>query len=639
MPDNLIVGFARSRQDADSIEATWTTVDCRKVLICLDEGNFPTGEAKERTDAVVEQVGIRTLDINAARLIDDAYELTEKLFPMAGDSWKHRCDGWMAYPLRYFVLYVLHSLRIISEVQKRFAPRMMLLPERLPYSVRIEPQLDHENSSPLFFDLLQAWCDMNQVAVGNRHSFGCARLKRSFTWGKHIFGTWSKTLRPIRRRPERVEADIVIANLGVDFHRQFDWSSFDTITGRCVAWIRGREVLVDARDLFRKQGNPQSFQLGTLSNCAKINGTICQADTSIRPFSVLSYWKDTLLSNSPSQSALRQIDMAYNFPISGIFGYSLLPPIHAECYLASALYCRLEYERARSVLRQTSPRLFVVGNHFTSLPQVAAARDLGIKTLGTQPGVEFYEDHLFLPNERNGDGTVRLTPDTICAFGKHGKGRWSSRTESNVTIAQDAFSWSDTPRSVLGSQRLALFITSARANGWWYDSLLYDYQQLRSGFRRIMETMRGSGIKVLLKSHPVCDLYTFYDEMATEYPDVIVRHQRTPLTNDEICTFHAAVMLGGASTLMAQVIQSGVPLLYFSGGLTDAGRNEFCFRGLRHTQDEQELVDALRQVASNGPARDSAVRKGTEMLDHYVSPLRRSFASVVDELIGQSPCP
>jgi hypothetical protein len=103
----------------------------------------------------------------------------------------------------------------------------------------------------------------------------------------------------------------------------------------------------------------------------------------------------------------------------------------------------------------------------------------------------------------------------------------------------------------------------------------------------------------------------------------------------EIAAYDAAVVFSAASAFTAELIRAEVPVVYFSGALTEFGKTYFKYQGLEVAGDVQETVAKLEDLltADGQAARESALAKGVSFLNRYIDPARRSFASVLEEIL------
>jgi len=185
--------------------------------------------------------------------------------------------------------------------------------------------------------------------------------------------------------------------------------------------------------------------------------------------------------------------------------------------------------------------------------------------------------------------------------------------------------------------RRVLFVMSGRMFGWWFGSLIFNYPayvKALDEFARILRALREP-VQVVLKSHPVSDLHELYDKMVAEHGDIFVEHRKEPMSDAEIAAYDAAVVFSAASAFVAELIRALVPIVYFSGALTDFGRSYFKYQGLEVGGDVPETVTKLNYLlAPDGKAaRNSCLQEGESFLNRYIDPTCRSFASVLEEVL------
>ncbi|MDQ5844591.1 MAG: hypothetical protein M3539_04775, partial [Acidobacteriota bacterium] len=291
-------------------------------------------------------------------------------------------------------------------------------------------------------------------------------------------------------------------------------------------------------------------------------------------------------------------------------------------------YCVFEYERARSLLKRWKPQLYVTSaDHWPFLPHIAAARDLNITTLSTESGLSFLRDNF-----------AQKQADVICVFGATDAGRVAnSRPEATIIQSGDALApGRGSASSREDGPKRALFVMSGRMFGWWFGSLLFNYPVFIQALEMCAKLIRAlpQPIQIVLKSHPVSDLHELYDGLVARHGDVFVAHRKEPMSEAEIAGFDAGVIFSAATAFTAELIQARVPLVYFSGGLTEFGLDYFDFKGLQQAATSEELVERLNELLVDAASRQEALSLGEAYLNRYVAAARRSFASVVGEVLG-----
>ena len=312
-----------------------------------------------------------------------------------------------------------------------------------------------------------------------------------------------------------------------------------------------------------------------------------------------------------------------------------LPAIHTECRVAAEYYCVFEYERARSILLKWKPELYVTAaDHWPYLPHVAAAKDQSVRTLSTESGLSFLQDNF-----------AQKRADIICVFGQLDANNVArSYPDARVIIAGDAL----TPaggesRPQRRNSRRVLFVMSGRMFGWWFGSLIFDYPAYMKALGDFAEGLGRTRlpVQVVLKSHPVSDLHEVYDKMVDQHPDVFVQHRKEPMSDDEIAEFDVAVVFGAASAFIAELIRARVPVVYFTGALTEFGKNYHKFEGLDASDNVADLIQRLTNLldTDSAEARRKTLQHSDDFFDRYVDPQRRSFAAVLEEVLQTSARP
>jgi len=181
---------------------------------------------------------------------------------------------------------------------------------------------------------------------------------------------------------------------------------------------------------------------------------------------------------------------------------------------------------------------------------------------------------------------------------------------------------------------------SGRIFGWWFGSLIFDYKAYTRALVEFASLLRGhsSRVQVVIKSHPVSDLHALYDKVVAEHGDIFIEHRKKPMSDNEIADFDAAISFSAASALIAEIISVRLPLVYFTGALTDFGKKYYKYDGLEIATDVREAVAKLTRLLANedNQARESVLEMQENFLNNYVDPAQRSFASVLKEVLPGS---
>ncbi len=103
-----------------------------------------------------------------------------------------------------------------------------------------------------------------------------------------------------------------------------------------------------------------------------------------------------------------------------------------------------------------------------------------------------------------------------------------------------------------------------------------------------------------------------------------------------VAEFDAAVIFSAAITFIAEIIRARVPVVYFTGALTELGRSYFEYNGLEVAGNVDELIQKLAYLlgAQAPSARETALRKAELFMEKFIDPAHRSFASVLEEVLG-----
>jgi hypothetical protein len=628
------LSFVTDAAQAASVQDRWKGVSGRLFVVCLDEAVFPPADAAKVFDSTVKIIGLSELGLSPGQIMEEALALADDLFPPADQSGPARVQRWMIESLRRWLLQAVHSVRLIQTAIERFQPQQVWVPDYHSLNLTLAP--DERNDNPLFFDLLPLICRESGIVVkGFRPPRQSGLLRRALTPFKYVAGQWLTKLKS--REPKTVAGDrrpVILSNFDNDLHRQFDLSRLGQSAKLVSAWVREGEKIIAVDRLLERVGVPRTTGHNWFYNLNVSLQDIAEpAGVSIRPFAGLAHSVRDWFLKRREVARRRALETKYGVAWWDLLFTSRLPYAHTECRIASAYYCLFEYERARAMLLRWQPELFVASDYWTDLPKLSAARDLGIQTLATSSGIFFFRDEF-----------LERSADTSCVYGEADAAKVAQGfPNTRVIIAGDALSAASPrhpARHKLGERAHVLFATSARMFGWWLGSLLFDYRLLMKALEECALRLRKLPVpvKVVIKSHPVSDLHDLYDQLVLKYSDVFVQHRREPMSEDEVAKFDAAVLFSAGTTFLAELIRAQLPVVYFSGGLTEFGKTCFDYRGLTVAEDIEGIISHLTRLLDRGAeattARRETLRNGETFLERYIDPNRRSFSSVLEEVMG-----
>jgi hypothetical protein len=601
------------------------------VVVSLDEAASPPISGIDLVGA--DLVGLSELGLDPRAIAGEAVSLADDL--LADGRSAARVERWLYLPLVGWLLYGVHAVRAAQAALTRFRPARVWIPPYEPLQLQTEPSEDPTN--PLFFDLLPEVCSRLAMSVVHVERPPADRFRfigRLAVLAKYVVGQW---ITSVAQRPAHPAAarPVLFSNIDNDLHRQFELPALRPIASQLYAWLRGPERVVPVEEFLDKIGPPKTLAFGWLKErTEELRPLGAPAGVRLRWHAGVAYLCSYLWRCLWERRRRGQWSRKYTLPWWDLLFGSHLPRVHWECRLAAAYYAVFEYERARSVIRRWRPALFVGSDYWSDLPRLAAARDLGVTTLSTSAGLGFYRERLIPLTHRDAD--------VACVYGPEEAGRvQSSFPNARVVIASDTFRKPvrAAARDHVGSARTprrVLIVLSGRLKGWWFGSLVYDYRAYVEVLRSLahaMEALGGRQIAVL-KSHPVTDLYDLYDGLVRDHRSVFVEHRRTPLPAGDLARFDAAVVVSCASTLVTQLIALGVPVIYFSGGLTDFGREFIDARGLPSASTVDEIMGHLSHLG--GPSEDEwrtrVLSQAREFMDRHLAAAPRSLADVLLEL-------
>lgn len=626
------LSFVCNSNQAISVRDRWGSQESFRVVVCLDEGLFNTEDAALLFGPGVTVVGRSEFGLSAAAIYEQAVKLAEDLHVCSDGSWSARVDQWLMESHKRWLIYAVHSLQLIDSALSRFRPEQVWIPEHNEFSLTLSPDTDPSN--PLFFDLLSTGCRRAGILVNRTRAESKSRLPRTLIPFKYVAAEWIGLIRNRRTlSSEHVTLrPVIIDNLDNDFHRHFDLGSLGKAAKMIFAWVRDGETMVPVEQLLEHAGLPKNTRFAWLYDGAVEWASVGHhSGVTIRRRAGIRYFLQSIRQKVREKARRNALKEKHNLPWIDILLEKDLPAIHEECRVAASYYCVFEYERARSIVLSWKPALYVTAaDHWPYLPHVAAARDQGVTTLSTESGLSFVQDNF-----------AQKQADIICVFGEEDANTVTrSYPEARVIIAGDALAPSTRePMLQLRNLRRVLFVMSGRMFGWWFGSLIFDYPayvkalvDFAEGIRRTPEPLRA-----VLKSHPVSDLHELYDKMVGQHPDVFEQHRKESMSEDEIAEYDVAVVFGAASAFTAELIKARVPVVYFTGALTDFGKSYHKYDGLEVAGDVPDLIQKLMNLLGdqNAEARRSHLQRDDEFLNRYVDPKRRAFSAVLDEVLSR----
>lgn len=629
-PVNLT--FVSSAAQAASVRDRWHDIPGPRIVVCLDEALFTRDDAVTVFGPDTTIVGRSELGLSPELIFEEALSLAEDFFTSTDQSWPARVEQWLFESHKRWLIHAVHSVRLIKAALERFHPEQIWVPDQASFSVTLSPDTDPSN--PLFFDLLAWFCRNDEIRVKGAPGGFRRRLRRTLLPLKYVLGERMAAIR--QSGPKSSEAGgkrpVIIGNLDNDLHRQFDLGKLGPSASAMLAWVRGNESLIPVEGLLGRAGLPSNTRFGWLYDGAvDLAGLGYPSGVKVRPWAGLNYLFKSLRYRARKRSHLKATRGNYDIPWLDLLLGADIADVHGECRVAAAYYCVFEYERARSVLLQWKPDLYITSaDHWPYLPHFSAAKDLGVRTLSTESGLSFLQDNF-----------AQKKADIVCVFGQADAIRVADLwPQSRIVIAGDALATGTPPTAHVrrSSPGHVLFVMSGRMFGWWFGSLIFDYPAYVEALAKCIESLQDlpEHLRVVLKSHPVSDLHELYDKMVGQHGNVLVEHRREPMSDAEIASYDVALVFGAATAFTAELIRARLPIVYFSGGLTEFGKSYFKYDGLEVADNVDEAIEKLMRVLDSRPesAREDALHKAELFLESYVDPKHRSFPSVLEEVMG-----
>lgn len=627
------IAFVATEEQASSVESRLREAGGEQTIICLDEALFPVAKARTLFHDATEIYGLSALQLSGDAIMEEALELTEKLFPERADDPIARVERWMLESIRRWLMYAVHSVRLVEESFRRFHPDEVWIPQYQQLELTLSPDVFERN--PLFFDLLPPLCRRAGVKVNVSNGKKNQSFKRALMPTKFVIGQWFSSLRQSRgdRGPSPPVRPILVSNLDNDLHRQFDLSKMHSVAEQTFAWLRDGERIVQLEVFLEKVEAPETTGHAWLHKREiELSGQTMPAGAGVRPLAGLRFLIELVRSERKQLQRRQSVRDRNGLSWWDLLFGSEIPYIHRECRLAGAFYCVYEYERTRAVLRKWRPELLVICNFWTDLPKLDAAKDLGITSLMTSAGINFIKN----------DFVERIAP-IVCVYGEAEETK-TVAAAPNVTVIQAGDALVPPKVARLGTAegkqrpRRILMGMSGRMFGWWFGSLIFDYKVFDETLRAFAAKIRQESepVSVVIKSHPVSDLHELYERLVLEEGDVFVEHRKSPISEEELSKFDVAVLFSAATTFLAELIRASVPVVYFDGALTSFGKNYFDYKGLTLATNVEDLYARLVPLMNrDDQIRASVLKQGESFLSRYINPEARPFSSVIEEIFSR----
>lgn len=287
---------------------------------------------------------------------------------------------------------------------------------------------------------------------------------------------------------------------------------------------------------------------------------------------------------------------------------------------------------AHDILRALQPAVVVASDTIDTNRAVSlTARSSGIKVLATTHGINLCKEPV---------ATMDALGDVHLVFSqKYGSpiGPDMPGVKSNRIVAHD--NWmrvtkaNDNPK-----KRWRIFIltspfTSSNFANWTNEIFVVwsNYIQSLSEIIQRLATHEKE-IEIIIKSHPLFDCHEAYDNLRTDFPDLVTRHWREPLDSSEPIPADLVVLYNTVSTLTLAVIEQNLPVLGFGAALTPLARRKLALDQLHGTDDISQLIRMIFEVVKspNGETANKAREKAEKLFNHFVEPTNVGLAEMVE---------
>lgn len=295
--------------------------------------------------------------------------------------------------------------------------------------------------------------------------------------------------------------------------------------------------------------------------------------------------------------------------------------------------------KACDVIKILKPKT-LVASEYTDVSRATslAARSRNVPVLATAHGINMYTQAM--------QGTYALG-DVHCFFGADKGGHLVEFPLPDVEmirlVAHDNFKKPEkkTESSLAKTKKQRVFIVTSILScsfpNWTNEIFvkLLDYEKMmRELFVKL--SAYSDEIEVVIKSHPLLDAHHIYDELQTEFPDLLVRHWREPINVTDAIPADIFIIYNCISTLTFTAIDQNLPVIGFWGALTPLALKNVVTNELYGTNDAAELAEIILDItrSPNGKTAQKARNSAIKMANKFIEPTEIGLNDAVKVTLG-----
>jgi hypothetical protein len=617
-------------------------------ILCLDHA-FYLSSPKSEPGANYALVSLKSLDIDSEQLWRESKELQAEMNRHFVARLWQGVDIVLKEDMELFVFHQVYSETIIAAALDKVQPdKIVVPPARLATidksSVKVGGQFQWVQP---FQGLIVNTASARRIKCEKHWSLilhsRITRLKASFGrvagLGVNLLydvvqlSRWLATrarrkLRSLIGQGKRQISDldlsdsIVITNYAADFKRQFSLARVaPEFARRCVLWIdsvqRGRlsppnineysaqeymnglPAEEAARDKDLSEIECQAFPTLVTPLIAKYLGVWhCQPNPKLKPRAVSPHlWKIISV-----KEAARERLTNWNRISEAIIRISFV----------------------RDLLRTRKPKLLVASDTIGTQRFFSIGAFLsGVKVMTTSHGIDIAHDYI---------ASTFSLGDTNCLFGPtapHLPDLELPCPPAKRIVSYDPLTSTVTPRdsSVIKKESTDLrvmIITSiyGLCTSSLGTNLFINSEEYARSFECLVQKISAlcPAAKITIKSHPLNDAYTVYEEVKRKYPETVERHWREPLDNDCPIPAEAVIFYNCLSTLFFPVVDQKVPVVAHYGALTALGRRLLGAPELLSSESDEELARYVVEILENqdGEMAKDARRRADAVYNKFI---------------------
>lgn len=291
---------------------------------------------------------------------------------------------------------------------------------------------------------------------------------------------------------------------------------------------------------------------------------------------------------------------------------------------------------AHDILRVQRPALLVVGNAVeVHRAMTLAARQCGVRTLATAHAIDIFYQFMV---------EIYSLADTDCRFGRNICPSLEAefprakpqRIVGHDSLAENGAAPSDSRAAARAERgRRVMIVTSlyVLSGSQFTNDLFVRHADYAASLYAFVEALANvqPGVEVTIKSHPLNDEYSLFDEIQRTFPSVVRRHWREPLDPADRVPAEVVVFYNCFSALFFSIVAQGLPVLAHSGALTSLTVQQIPAAELMGSHDSVHLADLTRQILDepSGPSAQEAHRHAACVYRKFIQPSNLGLTEAV----------